>query len=82
MFSSAQVIYLLLILLNSENYGEQVQITSSTGEASLMIARARKGLRGHTHMTSAKISDFLTPSPPCPQIHATSLTKVAYYVCF
>ena len=25
---------------------------------------------------------FFTLSPHCPQIHATSLTKVAYYVCF
>ena len=33
-------------------------------------------------MTSAKISDFLTPSPPCPQIHATSLTELPYFVCF
>ena len=39
-------------------------------------------LRGHPLVMSAKISDFLTPSLPCPQIHATSLTKVAYYVCF
>ena len=23
-----------------------------------------------------------TAGPGCPQIHATSLTKVAYYVCF
>ena len=39
-------------------------------------------LRELKYMTSAKFSDFLTPSPPCPQIHATSITKVAYYVCF
>ena len=32
-------------------------------------------------MTSAKFSNFFTPSPSCPQIHATSLTQVAYYVC-
>ena len=38
--------------------------------------------RGASIRTSAIISDFLTPSPPCLQIHATSLTKVAYYVCF
>ena len=25
---------------------------------------------------------FFDPLPPCPQIDATSLTKVAYYVCF
>ena len=32
---------------------------------------------------SAKFSDFLTPTlPPIPQIHAISLSKVAYYVCF
>ena len=33
-------------------------------------------------MTSAKLSDFLTPSPPCPQIHATSLTELPYFVRF
>ena len=33
-------------------------------------------------MMSAKISDFLTPSPPCPQIHATSLTELPSFVCF
>ena len=38
--------------------------------------------RGLPLRTSAKISDFLIPSPPCPQIHATFLTKVAYYVWF
>ena len=37
-------------------------------------------IKGLPYMTSVKFSDFLTP--PCPQIHATSLTKVAYYVCF
>ena len=50
-------------------------------------ARARSSnfvisLGGLPLMMSAKISDFLTPSPPCPQINATSLTKVAFYVCF
>ena len=34
-------------------------------------------VRGLPFRTSAKISDFFRP-----QIHATSLTKVAYYVCF
>ena len=38
-------------------------------------------LRGLPLRPSAKLFDFLPP-PPCPQIHATSLTKVAYYVCF
>ena len=38
-------------------------------------------IRGLPYMMSAKISDFLTP-PPFSQIHATSLTKVADYVCF
>ena len=41
---------------------------------------------GHPFMTSAKFSDFLTPSPPCPhwatglyyKIHATSLTLSAF----
>ena len=36
--------------------------------------------RGLPYMTSAKISNFLPP--PRPQINATFLTKVAYYVCF
>ena len=36
--------------------------------------------RGLPLKTSAKFSDFLTT--PCPQIHATSCPKVAYYVCF
>ena len=41
----------------------------------------------YTHF-GASINDvrkhfrLLDPLPPCPQIHATSLTKVAYYVCF
>ena len=39
-------------------------------------------LWGLPFKTSAKSSDFLTPSPPSPQINTTSLTKVAYYVCF
>ena len=34
-------------------------------------------------MTSAKFSDFLTPSrPPCLHFHATSLTKLPYCICF
>ena len=41
-----------------------------------------RAIRGLPLMTSAKISDFLTPPSPCPQINATSLTKVAYYDCF
>ena len=55
MFSSAQVIYLLLILLNSENYGEQVQMTSITGETSLIISRARKELKGMSTATEKVI---------------------------
>ena len=45
---------------------------------------ARCSGRGLPYMMSAKFSDFLTPfpPPPCLQIHATSLTKVAHYVCF
>ena len=42
----------------------------------LMTTAFRKGL---PLRTSTKISDFLTP-PPCPQIQATSHTKVANYV--
>ena len=29
-------------------------------------------------MTSAKFGDFLNPSPPCPQNHATSLTTSSF----
>ena len=35
-------------------------------------------LRGHVHMTSAKFSGFLTPSPPCLHfgpIHSTKFTQ-------
>ena len=35
-------------------------------------------LRGHVHMTSAKVSGFLTPSPPClyfGPIHSTKFTQ-------
>ena len=48
------------------------------------VARTRGAsvLRGLPLMTSAKFLDFLTPSPPCPQIHATSLTELPYFVCF
>ena len=46
-------------------------------------SNAKKGraVRGLPYMTSAKFLDFFL-TPPCLQIHATSLTKVAYYVCF
>ena len=33
-------------------------------------------------MMSAKFSDFLTPPPPCPHFHATSLTELPYHVRF
>ena len=32
-------------------------------------------LRGHPFMTSAKFSDFLTPSPPCPHLIKMYSTK-------
>ena len=42
--------------------------------------RRRYRRRGLPFRTSAKCFIFLIPL--CPQIHPTSLTKVAYYVCF
>ena len=71
---------------------------SATGESKCLVVRMITGafsdqingtsmiryevylIRELPFRTSAKISDFFTP--PCPQIHATTLTKVAYYVCF
>ena len=53
-----------------------------TTDVSVEGSQIKVKVRGLPLMTSAKFQDFLTPLPPCPQIHATSLTEVAYYVCF
>ena len=39
-------------------------------------------LRGLPFMMCAKISDFSTPSPPCPHFPATTLTELPYFVRF
>ena len=39
-------------------------------------------MNGGFHIWRLQNVRFLTSSPPCLPIHATSLTKVAYYVCF
>ena len=48
-------------------------------EGSAFPEAARKGV---FHLGRPQTFQIFLPLPTCPQIHATSLTKVAYYVCF
>ena len=48
-------------------------------EGSAFPEAARKGV---FHLGRPQTFGIFLPLPTCPQIHATSLTKVAYYVCF
>ena len=43
---------------------------------------SKKKSKGRYLYDVHKILGFSDPLPPCPQIHATSLTKLYYYVCF
>ena len=48
-------------------------------DVSRRVGWACKGL---SLMTFAKITDFFTPSSPCPHFHATSLSNFSYSVHF
>ena len=70
-----------------------VKLTQTSSEPPIVLRaslrdRVRAGqphdAGGHPSINDVRYNfGFFDPLPsPCPQIQATSLTKVAYYVCF
>ena len=56
---------------------EQIDILTPFRIVSLSLS-----LLGGIYLGRPQKFQIFLPPPPFPQIHATSLTKVAYYVCF